>query len=1456
MRHVTPAAIDYLRAYISIDRRLALARGESLPERTDGTALFADISGFTPLADSLAQALGPQRAAEELTRQLNRVYDALVAEVHQYRGSVIGFVGDALTCWFDEQDLTGYAAPKEPTKPVRSCLRAAACALGMQKVMGSFADIAVTASVRATLAIKIGIATGTARRFVVGDPQIQLIDTLTGERLRQMSQAEQLAEQGEVVLAPSAQLDLPGLIRPGRSIPNPSSDAQFVVVNELLAPVAPTPWDDLPADALTDAQVRPWILPALYDHLRAGHAQFSSELRAATALFVLFDGIDYERDDAAGDKLDAYTRGVQRIVHHHGGNLIQLTIGDKGSFLYAVFGAPVAHDDDPYRAVQAALESQSLPTVIQHIGIAAGQMRVGAYGGNQRLTYGAISDVANLAHRLMLAAPAGEMRCDYNVYRLASKYVAFETLPPVRVKGKAGLVRVYRPLVGHTSRGAGAQGSRGEMVGRRAEIAEIETLLDAVQAGQARVLLLEGEAGMGKSRLIAELIRLARARGLTGLIGSGHSIEQQAPYRAWREVFSSYFELDEVSDATERRQRVQTLVPQLVPDQAQRLPLLDDVLGLGLPDNELTASLDPNLRQQNLTMLLTALLRAWATERPLILILEDAHWLDGLSWQLAVHIARACALARVPFLLAVVNRPLDETSAGQAAWRDLRAMDIAHSLVLSALAPDDIRALMAKRLGVSTDALAAPFVELVQSRANGNPFFAEELVFHLRDTGVMQTFEVSETSKVSLPDTLHGLILSRIDRLPPERQFILKVAAVMGRAFACTPLCHVVNQYVNISEPDLKEHLVSLTTADFTFLESLAPDLTYRFKHIITQEAAYQTLLFAQRRELHRYVAEWYERSGQWSVVGGQVNYPPSTTHYPLLVHHYHYAEDHDKERHYARLAGEQAARQYANVEAVRFFSRALELSPDDDAAARYALLSAREAVYHLQGKRQAQTADLEALVTLASTSDDSSAQVSLRRAKLAVETGDYAAAATHAQATVATAQAPRLQAAGHIEWGRALARQAQYTEARERLTQALELAQSSELRDVRADCLQTLGTILSEEGNYARAHAYLVQALSIRREMSDQPGEGHALHALGNIAIFQADYPRAAEYYARAVAIFRKIGARTDEGVTLGNLGTVALYQSDHAQAARHYAETLLIARETGSRRNESNALGNLGIVARYQGDYAQSIAHTEQALAIDRAIGHRQGAGRKLNSLGETTRMQGDYRRAAEYYAHALAIARELGEPRSESIALGNLGLAALGGQDYERALEHYTQALAIARQLGDQDRLGYTLTGLGQARAGVGQLDAAVGVLQEAIAVRRKIGQLPLLMESLAALARVYLAQGDLHAQTVAQEILAYVDQGHSLDAANEPLQIWLTCYQVLAANHNPRAAEILRMAFDRLRQRLAQVPDSAARRSLLASAPWYMEIVAQWAHGAPMAPEQAMQDAISQSHQLAI
>jgi len=349
-------------AYIPMDRRQALVSGLDMPERMSGTALFADISGFTPLTEVLALEFGPQRGAEELTAHLNRVFTALIAEVDRYHGSVVSFSGDAITCWFGE-DASHTAAPsRSGADRTTAASRGAACALAMQAAMRALDSIPIPSGGQQreiTLAMKAALATGSVRRFLVGDPALHQIDTLAGSLVDQLAEAEHHAGRGEILLDQETCEALAGSARIGDRRGSRIGQS-FAVLTGLTTCIEPHPWPEIPAGAIDAGIARPWLLPAVYERLQAGQGEFLAELRPVVSFFLRFSGIDFESDPSAGEKLDNYLRQVQQSLARYEASLVQLTIGDKGSYLQAAFGAPVAHEDDSGRALVVALELKNL----------------------------------------------------------------------------------------------------------------------------------------------------------------------------------------------------------------------------------------------------------------------------------------------------------------------------------------------------------------------------------------------------------------------------------------------------------------------------------------------------------------------------------------------------------------------------------------------------------------------------------------------------------------------------------------------------------------------------------------------------------------------------------------------------------------------------------------------------------------------------------------------------------------------------------------------------------------------------------------------------------------------------------------------------------------------------------------------------------------------------------------
>ena len=738
-----------LSIYIPMDRRHALATKTSLPHRTTGVALFADISGFTLLTATLAEELGPQRGAEELTYYINRVYSALIQQVHNYHGSVIGFSGDAITCWFDQAEAD----------------TAVTCAFQMQEAITQLDTIQTPSGAIIAFGIKVALAAGPARRFLVGHKSHRAIEVLAGATLDRMALAEQQARQGEVVVSEE-------IITNGRfhiHIWRQDANGRFAVIDHIAQPAPTQPW--LPFHPLTDETSASWLLPPVYQRLQQGLGEFLTELRPAVALFLKFGGLDYEQDDASS-QLDAFIHWVQTILTQYDGYLLQLSMGDKGSYLYAAFGAPIAHEDNAARAVSAALALQSPPTELNHIqpiqiGISQGQMRVGAYGSQTRRTYGVLGQETNMAARLMSHAQPGQILVTKHILQATDQRFTFQSLGNIDVKGHNTPIPIYSV---QSQRYAATMStlkgrSLAPMVGRQEERHYLRQALQALKTGQTshHHIIIEGEAGIGKSRLVADLRQQAQTQQTPTFISQGNAIRQTTPYHAWRSTLLQLFNLDTpiTSDHHMWPEHIQQHLKNVAPHLLQLAPLLNAILPLDLPDNELTIQMVGDVRAYNLHELVSQLL---ATEpEPCLFILEDTHWFDSASWALARVISQGIR----PHLLVMATRPLAEPQPPTDTY--FYNLPQTHHIHLERLTPSQIETLVVSRLNVSH--LPQSILQLIQDKAEGHPFYSEELVYALRDAGHIEISNgrchvVGNLETLNFPDTIQGVITSRIDLLP------------------------------------------------------------------------------------------------------------------------------------------------------------------------------------------------------------------------------------------------------------------------------------------------------------------------------------------------------------------------------------------------------------------------------------------------------------------------------------------------------------------------------------------------------------------------------------------------------------------------------------------------------------------------------------------------------------------
>ncbi len=1227
--------------YIPMDRRQAMARGASLPEQTFGAALFADISGFTPLTEALARALGPQRGAEELTRYLNLVYDALIAEVDRYGGSVLSFAGDAITCWFDHHGPDGLE-PEANLGQLLAAHRAATCALAMQQAMQHFTSLPVPDGTTVGLAMKVAVAAGSVRRFLVGDPAIQLLDVLAGATLERLAAAEHLAKPGEIVLDPTAAslLGCGAFVSEWRG--GNEDPLQFAVVEGLPFLADPRPWPPLSQDALDEAAARPWVLAPIFERARSGQGVFLAELRPAVALFLRFTGIDYDAPEAT-EQLNRYMAWVLAIVNRYGGYLLQLAVGDKGSYFYVAFGAPIAHDDDEARAARTALELRTPPAGMEFIqttqmGITRGRMRAGPYGGATRRTYGVLGDDVNLSARLMQAAANWQILTTARVAQTLQLQFVVEELPPIQVKGKAEPVAVY--ALTDLDRQAGLRFQeplyRLPMVGRTSELDTLEHRLEDTRDGDGQIVAVVAEAGLGKSRLLAEATRAARERGLAVYGGAAQSFGTNSSYMVWEGVWQGFFDVDPDQPADVQIRRLEGALAAIDPTFLPRLPLLAAVLTLSIPDNDLTRSFDPKLRKASLEALLVDCVRARARRVPVVFVLEDAHWIDPLSRDLLDAISRTIGHQAVCIFIAMRPPP-----KGEDPLEGVRSLAYFTEMPLADFTPEEAKQLIELKLQQLYGAAAqapALFVTLITERAQGNPFYVEELINYLNDRGIDPT-DRQALATLDLPASLQSLILSRIDQLSESQKVTIKVASIIGRLFRFRWLW---GAYPELGAQErVKGDLDVLDHMDLTPLDQLEPELIYIFKNALTQEATSESLLAATRAMLHGQLAAFIEQSYADSV----------DQYYDLLAYHYDQSARTDKRREYLRKAGDAARDRFANVAAMDYYQRLLPLLDEAD---RVAVLDHLGQVQELVGQWQAARAQYQLGLEVATRLNDRPAQTRLTglMGGLSRKQGDYAEAMT---------------------W---LAR------ARDDAQDLGDMAGVSQ-------ALAAIGDVHRLKGEYAQARQAYDDSLAYAgRVDTPRRREGvraAALKAAGTLAAYQGDYAQSRSLFEESLAIVRDQGDKPNTASLLNNLGIIARYEGDYAMARSRFEESLILMREIGDPMGTASALNNLALLVRTQGDNAEARRLLEESLDLKRQLGEKWGIANTLSSLGDVLIDLEMWAEAREALIESLRLNGELGDRTALAFVLEFLASLAAAAQRAEAALRLGGAAEALRESLG---------------------------------------------------------------------------------------------------------------------------------------------------------------------------
>ncbi len=1197
--------------------------------------LFADVSGFTPMSEALSRY--GQDGTEDLTALLNDYFAVMIDLIASYGGVVVSFGGDALTALFiipAEESATPYVQ------------RAIRCALDMQILVAPYHHVQTRAG-QFSLAIKIGLALGRVLSTVVGDPDVRLQSITAGLALEQAAQAEHLAHQGDVIIHRDLLAYAPDLAFAEGS-------EGYVRVTALPAQSDYAPLPALPA-------LPPALLPILSTFLHAslarrildGQTGFVNEHRSITVLFVGFSGFDYDHDPNVGSKLQTYVAQVARIVERYDGDLNKIDMGDKGSKLVVIFGAPIAHENDAERAMRCALALRDLrvehleigidphtppPTGFSiRIGIASGLVYCGLVGSEERREYTVMGDTVNLAARLMQAAAAGEVIAASGSHRPVADQFLWTPLEAMPVKGRSRPVPVFR-LEQEQQRASRHQEPtyRLPMVGREAEMQVVEQKIDQTRRGHGQVVGISAEAGMGKSRLLAEAIRMAARRGM--VVHSGECLSHGATisYLPWQNLLLGIFEVDPAWPKEVQINHLRARVSQFCPHLLRRLPVLAGVMNLNVEESDQTRSLDVRVRKDVLETTILECLQAMSADgTAIMLVIEDCHWIDPLSHDLLDVVARG--IAHLPIMILLAYRPPDHEHSR------LRVTQLSHfqELVLHEFNLRETEWLIGLKFGYLFGArgvLPSSFVERITTRSQGNPFYIDQMINYIQDQGI-SPFDAQTLSMVRLPDSLRSLIISRIDRLTEQEQITLKVASVIGRVFRASWLWGI---YPQIGNPvQVQAHLDRLSRLDLTPMEKAEPELEYLFKHMITQEVAYESLAHATRTMLHEQVGDYIERQ-----------FADDVEHYlDMLAYHYGRSDNLQRQRHYFLQAGQAAQATYANESALEYYRRLLPLLERRE---QVPILIHIGEVLKLIGRWDEAMAAYEQATEIAHEANNPTGALHCQNAaaQLLAARGEYQAALTLLDQVI-----PAWEAMGDLHGryhalrilGSILIARGAYTRGLRSIEHAHELAVQLQNEILIAHSISAMGVVYLDISDYEMALYCLERSSQMAIRLADWDLLAFAREHMASIYLNQSQLIAALDIFQELLLRAVEIGDRWAMARLSREIGRVhTLYGEIHV-GLECYARQLVIALDLGERRELAIGLGYLAEAYTLLGEYHMAERVAELAITLCDAINLVYWGCQFRHNYAQLHFSQGHYPEADALNSVALSTARRLGSNRA---------------------------------------------------------------------------------------------------------------------------------------------------------------------------------------------------------------
>ena len=1263
-----------------------------------GYTMFVDLSGFTPLTETLMKE--GSRGAEELSLILNEIFSPLVSQVYSRRGFIPYFAGDAFTAIF----------PDEPD-PI-NCHTVLEAAFGVSELFKT-RDFTFRGF---NIGVKIGLSYGLVEWGIVGRKYKSYyfrgpsIDTCC-RGFKESKEHDILAHEDFVLkCSKTAEITLTA----SHGSYHQLTFNNFSAVDPALPPVQLEP---------ISRKVASLFLPEPVINF-----QHEGEFRTVISVFISFKGVNTPQ------ALDQFASVVIEQMFEFSGYFKEIDFGDKGGVLVGFFGAPVSFENNINRALEFVTAIRQILGEIQkntslnfRVGMTIGTAYTGIVGGEERCQYAAVGNRVNLAARLMIYADweGGEILVDREMQK--DRNFKFEHRGDIHYKGIKGNIPTYR-LLGRDYENRPAYS--GTMVGREAELKELLEFAGAIFDGNvAGVSYIYGEAGIGKSRLTHEL------RGNMEAISPMRWLTCQAdqilrkPFNPFIYLLKNYFEQSPNSPTLTQyynfENRFQKLIEQLYENSGPSTELilrellrtksvLAALIGLHYK-HSLWEQLDEKGRYQNTLTAIVHLFLAESLIQPVVIELEDGHWLDANSKELLVELTRQSK--NHPIALIITSRYLDDGSKpeilppGHLTQLKMPVKEID----LNILHPNSARQFAEVKLGgkINDD-----FYNLLVRTTNSNPFYLEQVLEYFTESGLLEMegeeWNIRDKS-IKLSSSINAILTARIDRLSSLVKETVKAAAVIGREFEVPVLSKVMeNQEIFRDVSGNPSALLNeqIKTAERGQIWRARNELRYIFKHSLLREAAYSMQLRKRLQQLHRLIGEAIEK-----IYKDQIE-----EKYMDLAFHFEQAGVFDKTCEYLRKAADYARSNYQVQQALEFYEKLLlMLGQQKDVITHIQTNIKKGKVLETIGEWEESEKAYANALTLAKQSRDivmiGKANNSLGH--LLLLRGNYGDAKSYLNTAAGLFESVD-EKTGIInvygDLGKLHFRLGQYKDAKSHFEQSIAISKSIDEVKIDAQIIANLALTHMNQGNYDDAIDTILQQLLLYEEASDKQGLATLYTNLGIVYFEKGDYDSALEVYQKGLHLSEELGNKLLTSIAIGSIGSVYERKGDYETAMEHFEKDLEISEELGDKQGIAIALGLIGELLSYEGDFYKAIEHLQKNLMLCEELGYQKGIAKATNTLGDVFFYLKQYERSLEFYDRAIKVTRGIGNKLVLGFSLMEKGTVLLEMGNREAELEETgEQALQIARELGNPDLLFEANLLNARKHILAGNLEAAEEVLQ---------------------------------------------------------------------------------------------------------------------------------------------